>query len=271
MQKIQKNARNKKIKITFLGTGTSCGIPVIGCNCSVCNSDNPKDNRTRSSIVVEEDGLNILVDTSPDLRFQALRSGLKKIDLVLFTHGHADHIHGLDELRQYNNLQRQEIPCYGNQETIDDLYRRYDYIFKKTQEGGGKPRLSFNVIEKPLTLNGLTIQPIKIRHGELNILGYRINDLAYLTDCSYIPDASKGYLYGLKLLILDALRREKHSTHFSLGEAIEVVNELKPKQALFTHICHQLSHNETNNELPSHIQLAHDGQIIDLSSILFNN
>lgn len=208
--------------------------------------------------------MHILIDTSIDLRFQALRSHIKRIDMVLFTHAHVDHIHGLDELRQFNFLQGHEIPCYGSRETIQDLYTRYAYIFKKTQIGGGKPRVSFQVINAPLRINNLHIQPVEILHGELPILGYRINDMAYLTDCSHIPEHSKRHLQGLKLLILGALKRTPHPTHYNLEQAVEAVNELGAQQALFIHIAHELAHHYVNKELPPHIQLAYDGQIVEL-------
>ena len=252
------------MEITFLGTGTSHGVPVVGCDCSVCKSSNPKNHRTRSSILVQHNGANILVDTATELRLQATGNCVSKVDAVLFTHTHADHIFGLDDLRGFNLKQENPIPCYGSREALAFIRKTFDYIFAKGQQGGGKPQIELRVIEEGFNLFGLDIIPIKIMHGELPILGFRFRDVAYLTDCSYIADESKRLLKGLRLLILDALRFQPHPTHFTLDQALEVVEELKPERTLFTHICHDMDHEEVNRMLPAVSKLAYDGQKISI-------
>jgi len=247
------------MKVIFLGTGTSHGVPVIGCDCRVCKSPNPKNHRTRPSILVQYNGANVLVDTATELRLQALRNGISRVDAVLFTHTHADHIFGLDDLRGFNLRREGTIPCYGDSGTITDIRRVFQYIFTETQKGGGKPQIELRVIEDRFNLLGLDIIPVKIMHGKLPILGFRFNDVAYLTDCSHIAEESKELLRGLRLMILDALRFRPHPTHFSLSQALEVVEELKPDRTFFTHICHDMDHEEANRMLPDYAQLAYDG------------
>lgn len=252
------------MKITFLGTGTSHGVPVIGCDCRVCKSPNPKNHRTRPSILVQYNGASVLVDTATELRLQALRNGISKVDAVLFTHTHADHIFGLDDLRGFNLRREGSIPCYGDRESIANIRRIFEYIFIETQKGGGKPKIELRAIEGRFNLFGLDIIPVKIMHGELPILGFRFNDVAYLTDCSRISDESKELLRGLRLMILDALRFRPHPTHFSLSEALGVVEELRPDRTLFTHICHDMDHDEVNRTLPYYAQLSYDGLTLSM-------
>ena len=255
-------------RLTFLGTGTSHGVPVIGCDCAVCTSTDPRNQRTRSSVLVEWQGRNLLVDTATELRLQALRANLRRVDAILFTHSHADHICGLDDVRRFNDLKRASIPCYGNRQTIENLARQFWYVFAETQRGGGKPRLDLIAVEpdRLISVLGLEVRPIPALHGSLEVLGYRFGDLAYVTDCSAIPDQSLALLEGLDVLVLDALRWRPHPTHFSVDQALEVVDRVKPSRTYFTHICHDLDHEETNLRLPEGVELAYDGLAVDLVS-----
>jgi len=250
------------IKILFLGSGTSTGVPVIGCRCSICCSSNPKNKRTRASILVTSDDRNILIDTATDLRFQALTYSIARIDAVFFTHAHADHIHGIDELRSFNMLQGGPIPCYGSRETMDAISSKFGYVFN----GGGKndwtPQLLVNIVDEALELYGIRVLPVAIFHGENTILGYRMNKTAYITDCSGMPDDSMDSLRGLALLILDATRYQPHAKHYGLRQAIDVIQDLKPERAVLTHLSHVFDHDQVNRDLPPGIELAYDGMEI---------
>ena len=252
------------MKITFLGCGTSTGVPVIGCSCSVCLSNNPRNKRFRASILISNHDKNILVDTTTDLRLQSLTHSIKQINAVLFTHPHADHLHGIDELRSFNHLQREPIPCYGNKETIQRVKQIFNYIFVDYNGDGWKPNLATNIISKPFKLFDLTVEPVEVDHGEMKVLGFRIGAMTYITDCNRIPEDEKNKLQGLELLILDALRDKPHPTHFNLTEALGIVEELKPKRAVFTHLSHNLEYEETNAALPSGVELAYDGLEIEV-------
>ena len=249
------------MNVLFLGTGTSHGVPVIGCDCEVCRSPDPRDSRLRPSIYLElEDGTRVLVDTTPDLRQQALRHDLRTIDVVLYTHSHADHILGLDEVRRYNHMTKAPLPLYGDAGTLADLRRVFSYVFAPhPRKGGDVPDLRLSTIVGPFCLGRTEIRPLKVLHGGRPVLGYRIGGFAYLTDCNEIPDETMAELEGLEVLVLDALRRKRHSTHFSLDEAVAVVQRLRPGQALFTHCCHDLGHARTCASLPEGISLAYDG------------
>jgi len=251
-------------RITVLGSGTSTGVPAIGCDCAVCRSTDPHDRRTRPSILIEpENGPTILVDTSTDLREQALTNHIRRVDAILFTHTHADHVFGLDDVRRFNHMQRTAIPCYGDAGTLASLRRMFSYVFEpSTQIGGGLPQLTLTEVTGPFSIDGVEIVPIPVFHGALPVLGYRIGSFAYLTDCNRIPDASWPLLYGVRTLILDALRHRPHSTHFSVSESLEVVARIGAERAYFTHICHDLPHAETNAHLPAGVQLAYDGLVL---------
>ena len=256
------------MQITFLGTGTSHGIPMIGCACDVCLSPDPRDKRLRPSIFLRlDDDTDVLVDTSADFRAQALTHDLTHIDAVLYTHSHADHILGLDELRRYNVLQREAIPLYADERTLGDLRRVFDYAFQHT-EGGHEyvPRLRPSAIAGPFMIGSATIVPVPILHGARPILGYRIGRFAYLTDCSGIPEPSWPLLEGLDLLVIGALRDRPHPSHFSVSQAIEAARRIGARRTLFTHMCHDLGHVGTNARLPPGIELAYDGQIVTLAS-----
>jgi phosphoribosyl 1,2-cyclic phosphate phosphodiesterase len=263
------------MRITVLGSGTSHGVPSIGCDCAVCRSTDPRDQRTRPSILIELDvnsgatgpaaalARSILVDTSTDLRAQALTHDIRRVDAILFTHTHADHVFGLDDVRRFNQMQRGAIPCYADARAVGELRHMFSYIFEPPQQrGGGLPQLSLFRIGGTFTLGGVEIVPVPLLHGALPILGFRIGTFAYLTDCNHIPDASWPLLDGVRTVIVDALRHRRHSTHFSVAEAIEVVTRLGAERAYFTHICHDLPHAETCAQLPAGVELAYDGLVL---------
>jgi len=250
-------------RATFLGSGTSHGVPMIGCRCATCTSDDPRDKRLRPSVLVElSSGPTLLVDTSPDLRAQALRHDVRRVDAVLFTHPHADHLLGLDEIRRYNTMQRATIPCYGDPDTLAEVRRVFAYAFEPRQQGGGVPKLELVPVTGPFEAAGAPVTPIPVLHGRLPIYGYRIGAFAYLTDCSAIPDASWPLLEGLDVLVLDALRHVPHATHFTVAQALDVVARVRPRRALLTHIAHDLRHAETAAGLPTGVELAYDGLVV---------
>jgi phosphoribosyl 1,2-cyclic phosphate phosphodiesterase len=255
-----------RARVIFLGTGTSHGVPMIGCRCETCHSSDPHDRRLRPSIYLAvEDGPAVLVDTGTDLRQQALTHRLTRVDAVLFTHSHADHVMGFDELRRFNMLQRGSIPAYADARTADDLRRTFEYVFNAPAEnGGGVPQIELRLIDGPFAVGALAVVPVPILHGSRPILGFRFGRFAYLTDCSAIPEASWALLGGLDVLVLDALRHRRHPTHYSVGEALQVVDRVKPKQTYFTHICHDLPHAATNRALPAGVELAYDGLTLDV-------
>jgi len=259
------------MKITILGCGTSTGVPVIGCDCPVCRSTQPRNRRTRASILISLAEKNILVDTATDLYFQSLANKVRRVNAVLYTHTHADHIHGVDELRNFNFLQREIIPVFGSEETMQFIRRVFAYIFNVTPIGGGKPLLETNPVEEEFELFGLKILPLEIMHGSLPIFGYRFIEpgekpkrFAYLTDCSELPEESKKELPGLDLLILDALRREYHPTHFTVEDATRVIAELRPRRAVLTHFDHSIDYDELKGSLPAGIEPAFDGMVVEI-------
>ena len=254
------------LNVTFLGTGTSHGVPVIGCDCAVCSSTDPRNSRYRSSVWLEVAGRSLLIDTATELRLQARRADLRRVDAVLFTHAHADHVGGLDDVRRFNDLQRSSIPCFANAEAVAALRRQYCYAFEAGQVGGGRPRLDLRVVEPgvPFDAAGIQVQPIGVRHGSLPILGYRVADFAYLTDVSEIPNAALAQLRSLDLLVLGALRGRLHPTHLSIDQALAVVDAVRPARALFTHICHDLDHTPTCGALPAGVALAYDGLRVEI-------
>jgi len=252
------------MKLLFLGTGTSSGVPAILCNCDVCRSETPRNRRLRSSLLLTIGGRNILVDTATDLREQALRYRFSRIDAILFTHAHADHIHGIDEVRIFCFHQGAAIPAYGNQETIATIHRQFPYIFVPEEERESfSPRITTHILDGPFHLFGFEIIPVPIRHGKQTIYGYRSGPVAYLSACNGIPEESEALLQGLDLLILDALRDKPHPTHFSLKEAVAVAQRIGAGQTLFTHMAHQLDHETVNRSLPPNMALAYDGQTLE--------
>jgi phosphoribosyl 1,2-cyclic phosphate phosphodiesterase len=252
------------LKITFLGTGTSHGVPMIGCDCAVCGSTDPRDKRLRPSVLVETDeGQSLLVDSGPDLRTQALAYGVRRVDALLFTHGHADHILGLDEIRRFNSLQRQSMACFADPLTLGEIRKVFAYAFDPdTPRGGGLPQLVLFAIAGPFCIGRQEVVPVPIFHGDRPILGLRFGAFAYLTDCSRIPDESWPLLEGLDVLVLDALREKPHPTHFSLNEAVAAARRIAPKRTYFTHMCHDLGHAATSARLPEGVELAYDGLVI---------
>lgn len=252
------------MRITLLGTGTSHGVPMIGCPCATCRSNDPRDRRWRPSIYIElPSGAAVLVDTSPDLRAQALAFGLTRVDAILFTHSHADHILGLDEVRRFNVLQKACIPCYGDAPTIAAIRRTFAYIFDpETPVGGSIPQLRLFTIAGPFSVGGAELMPVPLYHGRRLILGFRVGRFAYLTDCSAIPDASWSLLDGLDIVVLDALRDRPHPTHFTVAQAIEAAGRIGARQTYFTHICHDLPHAATNARLSAGVELAYDGLVV---------
>jgi len=272
------------MRVTVLGSGTSHGVPSIGCDCEVCRSTDPKDRRTRPSILIDvtpapedppfrQNGFaasvrSILVDTSTDLRAQALENDVRRVDAILFTHSHADHIFGLDDVRRYNQMQQSAIPCYADADTLASLKRMFAYVFEPPkQRGGGVPQLAIFRIAGPFTLGGVEIVPVRLFHGLLPVLGFRIGPFAYLTDCNRIPEESWALLAadgGVRTVILDALRHRPHSTHFSVAEAVAVSQRLGAERTYFTHICHDLGHAQTNAQLPPGVELAYDGLVLEI-------
>lgn len=254
------------MRVTFLGTGTSHGVPMIGCTCEVCTSTDPRDRRWRPSIAIEADGgARLLVDTGPDLRSQALAFAVTRVDAILYTHGHADHVVGLDEVRRYNALQKSTIPCFADVQTVDEIRRMFGYVFDpNTPKGGGIPDITLTAIDGPFTAAGIPVTPVPVYHGTRPVLGYRVGRFAYLTDCSRIPDGSWALLAGLDVLVLDALRERPHSTHFSLAEAAAAAERIGAPQTYFTHMTHDLGHARTCARLPPSMQLAYDGLIVNL-------
>lgn len=243
----------------ILGSGTSVGVPMPGCNCPGCTSDDPRDNRMRSSVRLQISGLDILIDTATDLRMQALRSGLMKIDAILLTHNHADHVSGLDDVRPFCFNRANPIPVFGNDDTLEWIRKRYDYIWEAKQEGGGLPKLTLNNIDRPFTIENITITPIPVMHGIMEILGYRIGNFAYISDVSHIPDSSFKLLEGVERLVIDGLRYKKHATHFCIDEAVEAAQKISPQQTWLTHLSHDCLYAELCNQLPGNIEPAYDG------------
>jgi len=255
------------VKITVLGSGTSVGVPTVGCHCAVCTSADPRDQRLRPSILVSYDGRNVLIDATPDFRTQALRVHLERLDAVIFTHSHADHIMGLDDVRPFNFRQGGEIPIYAAADTMADIQRVFRYIFDGARKESNVPRLATHVIEGGrFELFGLEFAPIPILHGSATILGFRFGAAAYLTDHSEIPEASLDCLRGLDVLFLDALRHKPHPTHSTVDRSLKTAEQLGARRTFLTHISHDLPHERTEGLLPTHVRLAYDGLELQVES-----
>jgi phosphoribosyl 1,2-cyclic phosphate phosphodiesterase len=255
------------LRVQFLGTGTSHGVPSIACACRTCTSPDPRDRRARCAVVLRTRGKALLIDTPPELREQAIRYHLTQVDAVLFTHSHADHIFGLDDVRRFNDLKQGEMRCHGRRDTLEDLRQSFRYVFTPTQEGGGKPRLDLVPIEEErFVVEGIAVEAIPVWHGALEVTAFRIGGFAYVTDVSRIPDYSLQRLRDLDTLVLGALRHEPHPTHFTIAEALAVVAELQPRRAFFTHLSHSVEHRTVEATLPPGVHLAYDGLILDVPS-----
>jgi phosphoribosyl 1,2-cyclic phosphate phosphodiesterase len=248
-----------KATLTVLGSGTSMGVPTIGCDCRVCRSNDARDRRLRPSVLVEFGGRHVLIDTTPDFREQAIRAGIRKLDAVLYTHGHADHILGLDDLRPLSFRHPGRLPLYASDHAARSLRETFGYIFDEANKYPSKAQVELNPIAGEFELFGAGIRPVEVMHGDEPIHGFRFGSAAYLTDFSDIPAASKQHLRGLDILFLDALRHTPHPTHSTVQNSLKLVEELAPRRAFFTHISHDLPHEETNASFPPHVRLAHDG------------
>jgi phosphoribosyl 1,2-cyclic phosphate phosphodiesterase len=254
------------MRVTFLGSGTSTGVPVVGCQCRVCTSSDPKNNRLRQSVKIERDGKVFLIDTTPDLRTQLLRDPIPRLDFVLFTHSHADHLMGLDDIRPFNFFFRQPVVAYANPATAKAIRRAFSYIWDDTaQIGGGKPQLDLREIDGVFEHDGLEIIPIPVAHGDWTILGFRIGDFAYITDTNGIPDESLQLLQGVKVLALDGLRvQPRHPTHFVINEAIEMGRTIGAGLTYLIHLSHDVDHAEVEQTLPPGFALAYDRLVLEL-------
>ena len=253
-----------KATLTVLGSGTSMGVPTIGCDCAVCHSTDPHDRRTRPSVLVEYGGRAVLIDTTPDFREQAIRENIRRLDAVLYTHTHADHILGIDDFRPLSFLHKpNRLPLYAQPDAAQVIRNMFRYIFDANYKFGGLPLVEMRAIDGPLQLFGATFEPVTLIHGEAEILGFRFGSAAYLTDHSDIPEASLGKLENLDILFLDALRYKPHPTHSTVENSLRTVDRLKPQRAFFTHICHDLPHQATNASLPENVRLSHDGMKLE--------
>ena len=254
------------MRIITLGVGSSAGTPVIGCDCATCTSPNPRNKRTRCSVAIETDsGAVILIDTGPDLRLQALRENIRRVDAVLYTHIHADHLNGIDDLRAFCQLNRIRIPLYGNAHTMDDIKRRFGYAIREEGERWDIPILSANEVDAPFTACGEQIIPIPVMHGRSQILGWRIGNFAYLTDVSEIPPSSLALLQGLAVLFLDCLRHKPHHTHINVEQSIAYASQIAAGNTYFIHMTHELEYQALGAELPEHVHVGYDGLRLDLA------
>lgn len=252
------------LKLTVLGSGTSTGVPVLGCHCAVCSSVEPRNHRTRCSVLLEWSGRKVLVDTATDFRQQALREGIEQLDAVLYTHAHADHVHGIDDLRTFTLMTGNAIPVYASHGVLDRIQGLFSYIFSEEEVSGYRPRLQVNEVSGAFDLFGQKVTPIPLVHGPGESFGYRIGNLAYMVDCSAIPESSWSLLEGLDVLIIDALRFREHDSHFSINEAIEVARQLGVKKTLLTHLTHDIDYPRHSAGLPAGVEFAYDGQSLTL-------
>jgi phosphoribosyl 1,2-cyclic phosphate phosphodiesterase len=254
------------MRVTFLGTGTSTGVPVVGCHCRVCTSEDPHNKRLRQSVAIEHSGKHFLIDTTPVLRLQLLRHPIPRLDFLLFTHSHSDHLMGLDDIRPFNFRQREPVHAFANELTAKGIRRAFSYIWDtSSQLGGGKPQLELHEVEAPFTHDGIDIIPIPVDHGDWTILGYRIGAFAYITDTNGIPPASMKLLEGVEVLALDGLRvAPRHSTHFVVSEAVECAQQIGARETWLIHLAHEVEHNEVEATLPRGIKLAYDGLVLEV-------
>lgn len=254
-------APSDKMRVVILGSGTSAGVPTLGCTCDVCRSTDPHNKRMRCCAYIETRGRRLLIDCGTDLRTQALANGVTDVDFVLLTHTHADHVNGIDDLRAFNMVHRHPIGVYGTRPSLDDLRERFAYCFRPAPPGGGVPQLTLNPLEpdRDTVVEGVPVRPVTVLHGSLPIVGFRLGRFAYLTDVSSLPDASAAALEGVDVLVTSALRHRPHPTHMSLGESVELARRIGARRTWFIHMNHDLDHRTTNASLPEGIALAHDG------------
>ena len=253
------------MKVTFLGTGTSQGIPVIACDCRVCISENPKDNRLRTSILIEANNQTIVIDTGPDFRQQMLRENVQKLDAIVFTHQHKDHVAGMDDIRAFNYKFKKDMDIYCTAEVEEALIREFPYVFSSYKYPGVPEIKVHNIKNEPFIINGVELIPIEGLHYKLPVFGYRIKDFVYLTDVSFVSEREKEKMKGAEVIVLDALRKTPHISHFTMEQAVELLEELNPKQVYLIHISHLMGkHNEVVKELPNFIKPAHDGLVLSL-------
>lgn len=254
------------MRVTFLGTGTSHGVPMIGCECAVCRSSDPRDQRFRTSIYIElDDGLRVLVDATPDLRSQALRFGIRQVDAILITHAHADHVMGLDEVRRFNAIAGRPMPMYGQSSSLADIRRMFGYVFDvDAPRGGGVPAIVLYALGGAFCLGRQEVIPVPLPHGPWTVLGFRLGAFAYLTDCNRLPEEALAPLMGVEVLVVDALRHRPHPTHFTVAEAVTASRRIGARRTWLTHIAHDLGHAETVAALPAGVTLAHDGLVVEV-------
>jgi len=252
-----------KARLTVLGSGTSMGVPTIGCTCAVCHSPDPLDRRTRPSVLIEYANKFVLIDTTPDFREQAIREKITQIDAVLYTHTHADHILGLDDLRPLSYHRSGKIPLFAKAEAAEFIRNMFRYIFDADYKFGGLAQVELMPVDSPFHLFGAHVQPVPVIHGEAEIYGFRLGSMAYLTDFSSVPESSFEMLQDLDVLFLDALRYKPHPTHSTIEQSLTIAQRVAAKRVFFTHICHDLPHQETNAQLPPHVRLAHDGMKLE--------
>lgn len=253
------------MKVTFLGTGTSQGVPLIACDCNVCQSTDARDKRLRTSVMIEEKGKTFVIDTGPDFRQQMLRENVKNVDAVIFTHEHKDHIAGFDDIRAFNFIHKKKMDVYASARVQEAIKREFAYIFSDFKYPGIPEINLFRLDNEPTQIHDVLFTPIEVLHYKLPVYGFRINDFTYITDVNYISDSEKEKIKGSKVLVLTGLRRETHISHYTLEQSLEVIAELKPEKAYLTHISHQLGlHEEVLKELPGNVQLAYDGLKLEL-------
>lgn len=252
--------------VTFLGTGTSTGVPVIGCRCAICSSADPRNKRLRQSVKIEQNGKHFLIDTTPDLRAQLLRDPMPRLDFILFTHSHSDHLMGLDDIRPFNFRQREPIHAYASVHTAKAIRRAFSYIWADTQAGGGKPQLELHEVETAFRADGIDIVPLPVLHGEWTILGFRIGPFAYITDTNGIPDSTIELLRGVDTLALDGLRPSPpHPTHFTIDEAVAAASRIGARITYLIHLTHEIDHAVCERTLPSNVKLAYDGMRLEFA------
>ena len=257
--------RIKTATLEFLGTGTSSGVPIAGCDCRVCRSPDAHDKRMRSSVLLSRGSHNVIIDTGPEFRLQCLRAGVTRLDAVVYTHDHADHLNGMDDVRAYSLFQKRTLPLWGSAGTLAAIQRRFDYIWNAVQIGGGLPDISLHNSERPFTVGGMDFTPIPIKHGRLDILGYRVGDLAYMTDVSSVPDSSLPLLRDLETMIISCVRYRFHHTHLNITGAKRLHRLVRPRRTLLTHLTHYFTHRDLIAEMPVDITPACDGMRVTIN------